>query len=340
MWLVRSRARLHVLTIPRGIGGGEVASIGLVVAAAVSLITGRIMIWLGLRLGVVDAPDHHLKTHSGSPVPLGGVAVLVGSLSGLTVAGVFDVALLAALLIVWLIGLADDIWGVRVVIRLLGAVVAGVVLVALSDSRFEVIVAVFWVVAVVVVVNAVKLFDGLDVLAGSVMTVAFLGITWFGLAQGVANPLMTLTVVGALVGFLFWNRPPARLYLGDNGAYVVGVLAVWAGMSASADRMAGVVAIALIGTPLIDLGVTVFRRGLSGSPFLIGDRGHTYDRLQHQGLSVAGVAFVFTIVQALWVAVLVPMSIFSGDLAAAITALALGLMIAAAVGVRSALADR
>ncbi|HEX6222337.1 MAG TPA: MraY family glycosyltransferase [Acidimicrobiia bacterium] len=315
-------------------------ALGVAVATGVSLIVGWGMIRLGLRVGVVDTPDDHLKAHSGSPVPLGGGAVLAGVLSGLAVAGVVDVAVLSALLIVWLVGLADDVWEVRAVIRLFGAVVAGVALVALSETRFEPIVAVFWVVAVVVVVNAIKLFDGLDTLAGSVMAVAFLGITWFGLAQGAADPLLILAVVGALLGFLVWNRPPARLYLGDNGAYVLGVLAVWAAMWSSADRMAGVVGVALIGMPLIDLGVTVFRRGLSGAPFLQGDRDHTYDRLQQQGLSAAGVAILFTIAQALWVAALVPVSVVVGDLAAAITALSLGLVIAAVLGVRLVLAER
>ncbi|HJQ91908.1 MAG TPA: MraY family glycosyltransferase [Acidimicrobiia bacterium] len=314
--------------------------LGPAVALVMALVIGRLLIWFGLRLGVVDVPDDRLKTHTGSPVPLGGAAVLVGALSGLAAAGRLDSALVAALAIVWVIGLADDVWGLTAVTRLLGAAVAGSVLVVLTDTGFQLIVAVFWVIAVVVVVNAVKLIDGLDALAGSVMSVAMVGITWFGFAQGAANPWLLLVILGAIFGFLYWNRPPARLYLGDNGAYVVGLLAVWAGMQASTDRMAGLVAVALIGIPLIDLGVTVFRRGLSGTSFLMGDRDHTYDRLQAQGLSVAGVAFVLSIGQALWVVVIVLVSIYAGDLAAAITALGLGLAIAVALGIRSVLAQR
>jgi UDP-GlcNAc:undecaprenyl-phosphate GlcNAc-1-phosphate transferase len=316
------------------------AGLGLGVGFVVTLLVGWVMIRLGPRLGIIDVPDNGLKPHTGSPVPLGGVAVLAGSLAGLAVAGEFDIAIFAAMVMVWVVGLADDISGVSPVLRLLGSVVAGLLLVFLSDTSFEVTVGVFWVVAVVVVVHAINLFDGLDLLAGTVMTVAVLGITWFAGAQGVSEPLMVLVISGPILGFLVWNRPPARLYLGDNGAYLLGVLAVWAAMSASADRMGGVVAVALVGVPLIDLGVTIFRRGLAGSPIFSGDRDHTYDRLHQQGLSSAGVALLFTVAQAVWVVVVVMVSIVWGDITAAITALALGLLIAGFLGVRQLLSDR
>jgi UDP-GlcNAc:undecaprenyl-phosphate GlcNAc-1-phosphate transferase len=237
------------------------------------------------------------------------------------------------------IGLIDDVLGLNPLVRLLGAVVAGVLLVTLGDSSFEVGVAVFWVIAVVVVVNAINLFDGLDALAGSVGTVAIVGMAWFGATQGGTDPWIVLAIAGALIGFLFWNRPPARLYLGDNGAYVVGLLSVWAAMWASTDRMGGVIAVALVGIPLIDLGVTVFRRGLAGTPFFSGDRDHTYDRLRQQGLSDAGVAAILTVAQVVWVAVLVGASVFWGDLVAAIIGLVLGLVLAFVLGVRSTLVE-
>lgn len=313
------------------------AVLGALTGLVVALVVGWAMIRVGGRLGIVDEPDEDLKTHTGSPVPLGGSAVMLGAFAGLYVAGVLDLALIAASLIVWVVGLADDVRRLSPWLRLLGTVAAGLVLVVVSDSTFEPVVAGFWVVAVVLVVNAINLFDGLDALAGSVMTVAVLGIAVFGATQGAADPWVLLAIVAALFGFLTLNRPPARLYLGDNGAYVVGVLAVWAAMWASTDRMGGVVAVAVVGMPLIELGVTVFRRGLSGSPFFSGDRDHTYDRLHHQGLSEAGVAVVFSIAQVLWVAILIGSSVVFGDLVAAVTALALGVLVAAILGVRAIL---
>ena len=315
------------------------AGIGFLAGAVTALIVGKIAIEIGRRLGVVDLADSDLKRHSGAPVPLGGAAVLLGAHVGLAIAGVFEIGLLVATLMIWVMGLADDIKGLNPLVRLLGATGAGIVLVVLSDRVFESSVAVFWVVAVVVVVNAINLLDGLDALAGSVATVAVLGITWFGVAQGVANPWILAAIAGALLGFLFWNRPPARLFLGDNGAYVVGLLLVWAAMWASPDRMAGVVAVGLVGVPLIDLGVTVFRRGLSGSPFFSGDRDHTYDRLHQRGFTEQGIAFIYGVSQALWVITIVTVSLFSGDLPTAITALALGFGIVGLLGVRLTLSQ-
>lgn len=315
------------------------AVVAFLTGLVVSLVLGRWMIWLGPRLGIVDHPDDHLKPHSGSPVPLGGVAVLVGAIAGLVVANVLETGLLASVLVVWLIGLVDDIRGLSPVIRLLGALAAGVLLVTLGESPIEPALAVFWVVAVVVVVNGINLFDGLDALAGSVSTVAIVGMGWFGVTQGAIDPWIVLGIAGALLGFLVWNRPPARLYLGDNGAYVVGVLAVWAAMWGSTDRMGSVVAVGLIGLPLVDLGVTLFRRGLSGSPFFSGDRDHTYDRLRQRGLSDARVVAMFVVAQTIWVLLLVGASGLWGDLIAAIIALVVGLLLAVVLGVGSTLAE-
>jgi UDP-N-acetylmuramyl pentapeptide phosphotransferase/UDP-N-acetylglucosamine-1-phosphate transferase len=144
--------------------------------------------------------------------------------------------------------------------------------------------------------------------------------------------LVPLIIAGALLGFLFWNRPKAQLFLGDNGAYVLGVLLVWSAMRVSPDRMAGVVAVSLIGVPLIDLGVTVFRRGLSSAPLFSGDRDHTYDRLHRYGVPESRIALIYSAVQAVWAAVIVSVSRFWGDLPTAITALLLGLVIAGLVG--------
>lgn len=307
--------------------------VGALVALVVALVVGKLAMSVGERVGLVDVPDDELKPHSGTPVPLGGAAVLAAALVGLAIAGVVDLGLLVAALLVWVLGLADDIRGLSPVVRIVGVAVAGLSLVAFSDRSFGTDEMIFWVVAVVVVVNAINLFDGLDALAGSVATVAALGITGFGLTQGVSGAWVVLVIAGAILGFLYWNRPTARLYLGDNGAYVVGVLLVWAAMAASPDRMGGVVAVGLVGVPLIELGVTVFRRGLSGATLFSGDRDHTYDRLYRAGASESRVALSYVTVQFMWTLIIITVSTTTGDLPTAITALALGVGLAGLFGV-------
>jgi UDP-GlcNAc:undecaprenyl-phosphate/decaprenyl-phosphate GlcNAc-1-phosphate transferase len=307
--------------------------LGALVALVVAVVVGRLAISVGQRLGVVDIPDGELKPHDGAPVPLGGAAVLVAAIGGLAVAGVFDVSLLVAAVLVWVVGLIDDTSGLSPVTRLVGVAVAGVALVVLSERPLGTNEMIFWVVAVVVVVNAVNLFDGLDALAGSVATVAVLGILGFGLTQGAQAAWVVAVIAGAILGFLYWNRPPARLYLGDNGAYVVGLLLVWAAMFTGVDRMSRVVAVGLVGVPLIELGVTVFRRGLSGTPLFSGDRDHTYDRFYGLGASESKIALSYAAFQAVWMVVIIAVSTVTGDLPTAITALALGAGLAALVGV-------
>jgi UDP-GlcNAc:undecaprenyl-phosphate GlcNAc-1-phosphate transferase len=309
-----------------------VEALAIALALVVALVSGWIAIVAGRRLGIADVPDDDLKPHHGAPVPLGGAVLLIAVHVGLALAGVFDIGLLTASLLVWVVGMVDDLRGLSSILRLLATISAGVVLVALSERPFDTGEAIFWVVAVAVIVNAINLLDGLDALAGSVATVAVLGITWFGFTQGISGPLVPLIIAAALLGFLFWNRPEARLFLGDNGAYVLGLFLVWAAMWVSPDRMAGVVATGLIGVPLIDLGVTVFRRGLSSAPLFSGDRDHTYDRLYRYGMSEGGIALLYSVAQAIWVAIIVGVSLFWGDLPTAITALVLGLLIAGVVG--------
>jgi UDP-GlcNAc:undecaprenyl-phosphate/decaprenyl-phosphate GlcNAc-1-phosphate transferase len=307
--------------------------LGALVALVLAAVVGRLAIGIGNRFGVVDAPDGELKPHDGAPVPLGGAAVLVAAIGGLAVAGVLEVGLIVAAVLVWVVGLIDDTRGLSPAVRLVGVTIAGVVLVVLSERSFGTNEMIFWVVAVVVVANAVNLFDGLDALAGSVATVAVLGMIGFGMIQGLQSPWVVAVVGGAILGFLYWNRPPARLYLGDNGAYVVGLLLVWAAMFTGVDRMSRVVAVGLVGVPLIELGVTVFRRGLSGTPLFSGDRDHTYDRFYAHGVSEAKIALSYAAVQAVWAIVIIAVSMLTGDLPTAITALALGAGLAALVGV-------
>lgn len=312
----------------------EILSIAVGTAAA--LVVGGLAVKLGARWGIVDVADQHLKVHTGSPVPLGGAAVLAGAHVGLAVAGLFDPGLLIASLFIWTVGLVDDLRGLSPLVRLVGAFAAGVLLVGVSFEQSNFLEAAFWVVAVVVAVNAINLFDGLDALAGSVSTITFLALAWFAVVQHSGDSVNGLVLGGVMLGFLFWNRPPARMFLGDNGAYVVAVLIVWSAGQASPDFGAGVVAMSLLGMPLIDLGSTVLRRRLSGSPLFSGDRDHSYDILHKRGMGVGGVAVVFLVLQAVWVTIIVTTSEFAGDRIAAGVALVMGVVAVGLAGFKTA----
>jgi UDP-GlcNAc:undecaprenyl-phosphate GlcNAc-1-phosphate transferase len=245
-------------------------------AFAVSSIVAVLVVRLGRATDFVDRPDSDLKPHTGTPVPLGGIAVFLGAHTGLALVDEFDLALFVATSLVLIMGVVDDRRGLSPLVRLSGAAVAGAIL-ALGSDLWG---AVATVLLVVVVVNAINLFDGLDALASSVSAVSFAGLAALSWVTGVPVPWLPVIAAGALVGVLLLNWPPARLYLGDNGAYVIGVLLSWVVLRIGSDWQVGLVGAALIGVPLFDLVLTVARRIRSGAPLFEGDRDHTYDRLR------------------------------------------------------------
>lgn len=303
------------------------AGVAISIAVAAAFFIGGAATRFGTRWGVVDEADGYLKTHVGSPVPLGGVAVFVGAHLGLVAIGSFDSGLFVATSLLWVIGLIDDLRGLSPLVRLGGSLGAAVILVAMSFQTSGLFEGLFWVVAVVVSVNAVNLFDGLDALAGSVTAVTFLGMSWFAVVQRSGDPVVGLILAGAMLGFLFWNRPPARLYLGDNGAYVVALLMIWLAGQVSPDFGAGVVAAGLIGVLVLDLGVTIFRRYRSRAEMFAGDRDHTYDILHRQGHSVGKVVATFVAAQVVWVSIVVATSEYLGDRIAFAVASGLGVVV-------------
>lgn len=310
------------------------ATVGLVAAVVTSLVVCAITLVVGRRLGLVDRPDDELKPHSRPVVALGGLGVLTGVHVGLAVAGAFDVALLAATLVVWAMGLVDDLFGLSPAIRIAGATVAGVLLVLLSGLSDDPVLAVMWVAATVVVINAVNLLDGLDGLASSVAMVSLAGLWWFGVTQGTVGPHFYVVSIGAILGFVYWNLPPARMFLGDNGAYVIGVTLTWAALEASPDGTAGLVGIAIIGVPILDMCVTILRRLISRTVLVSGDRDHTYDLLVRSGIGVGTVDGVYALGQAVWATSAVVVSILLGDRAAVVITATAGLVLVLLVAFR------
>ncbi|MEX1270947.1 MAG: MraY family glycosyltransferase, partial [Acidimicrobiia bacterium] len=230
--------------------------------------------------------------------------IFVGVHAALAVAGEFDAGLAVATGILLLLGLADDRVGLSPLLRLAGEVAAAVTLVTLSDLELDgAMVTVAAIVLVVVAVNAVNLFDGLDGLAGSAALITALGLAWLAATRGL-EPIQALVTAAALGGFLVLNRHPARVFLGDNGAYVTGGLLAYAILGATPDGDFSPLAVAtlVLGVFLADLAVTVIRRARARRPLFAGDRSHVYDQLRDRGWpigrvvgSVAGAQVIFVL---------------------------------------------
>jgi UDP-GlcNAc:undecaprenyl-phosphate GlcNAc-1-phosphate transferase len=274
------------------------------VALAIAAIWGVVAVRLGPGWGWVDEPDDpSLKAHSRPAVPLGGVGLFLAVHLAMVVTGQFSVSLLVASALVFSIGLVDDRGGVAPLVRLGVEAVAGLVLgySAVGDSWIR---AGLIAVLVVVAVNSVNLLDGLDGLAGLSGGVAAVGVAVLASTRG-SSAVFGLALAGAIAGFLLWNWHPARMFLGDNGAYVLAVFLVHGMVEASQGIGDLALAAAMFGVFFFDMTATLLRRAISHQPLFSRDRLHLYDRLIDGGVSIPGVALLAGAVQALYLAVVV-----------------------------------
>ncbi|MGH9053125.1 MAG: glycosyltransferase family 4 protein [Acidimicrobiia bacterium] len=288
---------------------------------------------LGGRIGYLDVPDDRLKAHEVPAVTLGGAGVFLGVHAGLGVVGEFVVVLAGASAIVLMLGLVDDRVGLSPAVRLAVEAVAGVLLVvgaSLPDASGDLPWLVLGTLLVVFAVNAVNLFDGLDGLAGSAALVAALGMAWLAGTRGF-QVTYGLVVAGAVAGFLLWNWHRARIFLGDNGSYVVGVFLAYGILQVSRSTTELAAGAALLGVFALDLVVSIIRRQVRRRPLFSRDRNHLYDQLRDRGLSVPAVAVAAAVLEAAFVLAVVGLDRFVGGVGSVLLLSLIGIVLVSAV---------
>jgi UDP-GlcNAc:undecaprenyl-phosphate GlcNAc-1-phosphate transferase len=269
----------------------------LVVALAVGLLATPVAAMVARRAGIVDRPGP-LKTQRRPVAYLGGVAVFAGLVVGAV--AVDRIVLLVPLLLALLLGLADDLRPLPAGGRLAAEVGVGIAAALVVEG--DALVRIATAGLVIVLVNAVNLLDGQDGLAASVVAVSALG---FAAVGGDAAPF-GLSLAGVLAGFLVYNLPPARIYLGDSGAYLLGTaLALAPALVLAGPDPGGATWPVLLATPLLvavplaDTAVAVVRRLRAGRAIFAGDRSHVYDQLVDRGWTVRGSTVVLAAAQVL-----------------------------------------
>jgi UDP-N-acetylmuramyl pentapeptide phosphotransferase/UDP-N-acetylglucosamine-1-phosphate transferase len=268
-------------------------------AAAVTWATTPVAARLAQRWGVLDRPGP-LKPQDAAVPYLGGLAVAIGLVVGVLIDG--SAALLVPALAALALGLLDDVRPLRVAARLPVELFIGLGAGWVAGVRHPAAL-VLAALLVAVVLNAMNFVDGTDGLATAVTGTAAVGCAVLLDAHWA---VAAAALVGACLGFLVHNRPPARIYLGDAGAYLLGTALATLlvrtvhehGLPAAAVGVA-----ALCVYPLAELVSTVVRRLASGRSPFAGDRGHVYDRLHDRGWSKAGTLGALTLTQVCGVAV-------------------------------------
>lgn len=262
----------------------------------------------------LDSPDESRKRQA-APVPrLGGIPLMLALTLGIVVILFLDVPrksewfpILIGTALMYGLGLWDDIKPLGAKKKLLGQIaIAGLAtMLGLNIEKFSLPgygtielggwsgpVTVFWLIAIPNIVNLIDGFDGLATGLGLFMS-ATLGLVGF-YSEHFAVAWFAFTMTGALLGFLIFNFPPAKIYLGDSGAYLIGFTI--ATLSVSSSHKGSVAAVLLVtvvglGLPILDTSFALVRRGLRGFPLFHADGEHLHHRLENMGISKRRILF-------------------------------------------------
>lgn len=249
-------------------------------------------------------PPGELKIHVFPTARIGGIAIGISLAAGISIGGegFFSKALgfYIALLVIWCVGLIDDLRGLSVPLRLLAQLCAGLLIAAtpwrLSGLGAPFLNIVATCIFVLVFVNSFNFFDGADGLAAGVASLVGLGyILLYTLQANSVGAAIAWSLFGTCTAFLLFNFPPAKIFMGDSGSTVLGLVVAFLGLDFYRVHHAigthFLLPLIFAGLPLMDFFLAVLRRLRKGvSPFS-GDRQHIYDLLRHRGWSARPVAF-------------------------------------------------
>jgi UDP-GlcNAc:undecaprenyl-phosphate GlcNAc-1-phosphate transferase len=257
---------------------------------------------------ILDKPNSTHKSHT-NPVPyLGGVAIILGILvtsyltlflSAFTAKNFWlATSVLAPAVALGIIGLLDDLKNLSPLPRFIGQSIAGLVISAIlilsenlgnptSVVLIDILISVIWVVGIC---NSINFFDNVDGGAAGTVAISSALLTYLALSADQSFiAALSIVIAGSTLGFLIWNKTPARIYMGDAGALFLGVLmaTLTVRFEPKTESSLGSFAtpLLLLAVPILDTTIAVFSRlRRKISPFQ-GGRDHLSHRLVRAGLS-------------------------------------------------------
>jgi UDP-GlcNAc:undecaprenyl-phosphate GlcNAc-1-phosphate transferase len=286
-------------------------------AAVVSWVLTPLVKVFAVKHGIVDRPRER-RIHT-QPVPLlGGFAMYAAFAAAALVFLKPDrnvVGLLTGGAIILGVGIIDDIYELKPLVKLMGQVVAAMVLVAFGVEiefvtnpyggmiylgSLAAPLTILWVVAFV---NVVNFIDGLDGLAAGVSAIAALTMAFVAAEKGQASiALMAIAVAGAAAGFLPHNFNPASIFMGDAGAMFLGFSIAGVSAMGALKRpatLALVIPVLVLGVPILDTAFAILRRLQKRAPVSVGDRDHVHHRLLARGMNQRQAVFTIYVVSVL-----------------------------------------
>lgn len=294
------------------------------VALIVAFFATPIARKIAVNSGAVNIPNDSRRVHKKPMALMGGLAIIAGfilaSLYSFATKDIKSFAefltkpktlgILVGVLIIIALGIVDDVKTLRARVKFPIQLIAAIIVVAtgtritaiskpfqdtiaLHPSMMYVLgdilafaISIIWIVGMT---NAVNLIDGLDGLAAGVSGIAAITLYIVAVIRRQDDiAIISVSLVGAIAGFLPYNFNPAKIFMGDTGATFLGfILAIISieGAMKSVTALAVAIPILVLGLPIFDTVFAIFRRILHGKPIGEADRGHLHHRLLDMGLS-------------------------------------------------------
>ncbi len=271
------------------------------------------------KYDILDYPGLH-KRHKRPTPNLGGAAIFISFwlvLTGLVHFKPGSVAeitnpfpfIIGGGVIIFLLGVIDDLHPLRAKHKLALEMMVGLILYlgglkadwlsipgfgSASLGHFSAVITILWVVGLT---NAINVIDGLDGLASGVSFIAAVSMAIIGFLFGISSVVaISLTLAGAILAFWFFNRHPAKIFLGDGGSLLIGYIFAFISLIVpikSFTAAALFLPLMVLGVPLIEIGSTFLRRFAAGKDVMKADRRHIFHYLAYLGLSQRQVVALF-----------------------------------------------
>lgn len=264
------------------------------VALGAALVLTPLVVWVARRYGWVDRPSND-RWHDRPVALMGGIAIAgaisIGTVLGST--GVYPWPIWVGAILLFVLGLADDLRGVRPDVKVLIQILATAAVLYAGHEFWRggpawasIPLTFLWVIGIT---NALNLIDGIDGLAASVTAIAAGALALLGVALGnLALATVMMALAGAALGFLVYNTPPASVFMGDCGSLVLGyLLSVGAlGVQGGGGPVVGaLLPIAVMSVPIFDTTFVTLTRVLRGRSVTDGGTDHVHHRLIKLGAS-------------------------------------------------------
>lgn len=281
----------------------------------ISIIMVPLVIKFAKLIGAVDKPDQR-KIHKGIMPRTGGLAIYIAFLIGFIFISFFthlSISIIIGATLIVITGLIDDKYQIKPWQKLLGQFAATIII--LSDGLFIKFLTVpfleqsiqisYWIAIplsflwIIGVTNSVNLIDGLDGLASGVSIIAAGAIFVMSIIMNdIQVSLLSIALIGATLGFLFFNFHPAKIFMGDTGSLLLGfLLSVLSIIGFKQVTMVTlIIPMVILAIPIADTAIAIIRRKINKQRIMDADKNHLHHRLLASGFSQRqAVLFIYSL---------------------------------------------